>query len=271
MKKATFPYVLLVLLVFAWSIPMLGGAISSEHKGEKGKQEKACSAGAGDYKGEHAKEHSAISSKHAEEKGQEKACSAGKGDYKGEHAKEHSMATWAEKKQQKGELNERLMALKEKLQLEDEQVVQVKALLEAKKEGLKATMDHLKEIGASKEEFKKAIQEARTGFEAKLAEILTSEQAESYKELKTSFRKWRTKQPGEIGEKKGPLAKLSLTEDQKSKFNEITERYHEIQRDLSKQMMEELKKVLTPEQIEEFGAMKARHMQLRSRPSKAKE
>ena len=35
-------------------------------------------------------------------------------------------------------------------------------------------------------------------------------------------------------------------------------------------LMEELKEVLTPEQIEEFGAMKARHMQLRSKPSKAK-
>jgi len=270
MKRATFPYVLLVLLVFAWSLPMLVGAISSEHKGEKGKQE-ACSVAKGDHKGEHAKEHSAISSKHAEEKGLEKACSAGKEDYKGEHAKGYFMATWAEKKQQKGEFNERLMALKDKLQLEDEQVAELKALLEAKKEGLKATMDHLKEINASKEEFKKAIQEAKTGFEANLAEILTSEQAESYKELKTSFRKWRTKRPGEIGEKKSPLAKLSLTEDQKSKFNEITERYHEIQRDLSKQMMEELKEILTPEQIEEFGAMKARHMQLRSKPSKGKE
>ena len=214
----------------------------------------------GDHKGEHAKEHSAISWEHKEEKGKQKACSAGAGDYKGEYAKEHSMATWAEKKQQKGEnAIECLMTLKAKLQLEDDQMAEVKALLEAKKEGLKATMEHLKEIGASKEEFKKAIQEASTEFEANLLEILTSEQAESYIELKTSFRKWRTKQSGEICEKKGPLANLSLTEDQKAEFNEITERYHEIQRDLSKQMMEELKAVLTPEQIEEFGAMKARH------------
>ncbi len=227
MKRATFPYVLLVVLVFAWSLPMLVGAVSSEHKGEKGKQE---------------------------------ACSAAKGDYKGEHAKEHSMATWAGKKQYKGEnAIECLMTLKDKLQLEDDQMAEVKALLEAKKEGLKATMEQLKEINASKEEFKKAIREASTEFEANLAEILSSEQAESYKELKTSFRKWRTKRPGEIGEKKGPLANLSLTEDQKSKFNEITERYHEMQKELFKQMQEDLNEVLTPEQIEEFKAMKEHH------------
>lgn len=238
MKRATFPYVLLVLLVFAWSLPMLVGAISSEQKEEKGKQ---------------------------------KAWSAGKGDYKGEHAKEHSMGTWAEKKQKKGGAIECLMTLKEKLQLEDEQVAQVKALLEAQKEEIRTTMENLKEVDASQEEFKKAIQEARTGFEAKMAKILTPEQAERYKELKTGFKKWRTKRPGEIAEKKGPLAGLNLTDEQKGKFTEITERYHQKQQELSKQMMEELKEVLMPEQIEEFEAMKAHHMQLRSRPSKAKE
>jgi len=206
---------------------MLVGAISSEHKGEKGKQEKAWSAV--------------------------------KGDQKGEHAKEQSMGTWAEKKQKKGGAIECLMTLKAKLQLEDEQVAEVKALLEAKKEGLKATMEQLKETDAAKEEFKKAIQEASTEFEEKMAEILTPEQAESYKELKSGFKKWGTKKSGKIYEKKDPLAGLNLTEDQKAQFNEITERYHEMQKELFKQMQEDLNEVLTPEQIEEFGAMKARH------------
>jgi Spy/CpxP family protein refolding chaperone len=239
MKRRAILDVLLVLLVFAWLLALPGGTVSFAKEAEKGEPT---------------------------------ACSAEKGEHKGEHGKEWSMETWADMEKHGGkDVDEHLVMLKEKLQLVDEQVAQLKALLETQKEGLKATMEHLKEIKASQEEFKKAIEGARAEFDAELAKILTSEQLERFKELKKSFKEWRMKrpEPGEMGEKERPLAGLNLTDEQKGKFTEITKRYHQKQQEIFDQMMEELKGVLTPEQLEQFEALKEHHMRLWSGPEKA--
>jgi Spy/CpxP family protein refolding chaperone len=228
MTRVRFPYVVLVLLVLAWQLPVVGSALGPKHTEEKGEQKASCAV-----------------AEHDEAKHAEKQCTknpTGKEKY-------HS-----------GDLDQHMAILKAKLQMVDEQVVQMKALLEAKKEGLKATMAELKAAAASQEELKKAIQEAKIEFEAKLAEILSSEQLGKYKELTRSYKEWKKeRQTGETCKKKDPLAGLDLTDDQKAQFNEITGRYHEIQQELVKQMMSELKEVLTPEQLKQFEAMKEHH------------
>lgn len=233
MKRRAIGEILLMMVVFAWLLALPGVTVSFALEADKG-EAKACSAEKGDLEGKHPKEQWATS------------CPAEK---KGYHVYVNE------------DLKASLMArLKEEVQLTDEQMAQVKAVLEAQKEKLKGTMERLKESGASQEEVRKAFQEARAETETKMAEILSAEQLEKYKELKRSYKKWKMeRRQGEISEKKSMLGGLKLADEQKAKFDEITERYHEIQKELFKQMMEELKGVLTPEQLKQFKAIRELH------------
>ena len=150
------------------------------------------------------------------------------------------------------------------LNLSDKQKQDLDELFKTHRENIKNIMTQLKEKNAPKEEYQETFKNARTDFDSKLAQILTNEQMEKYKEAKSEYYKQREQQ--EQKEQKEQLKpkrmsfeeKLNLNDEQKEQYKKISEKYELLQRELKDKMMEELKGILTQEQQGKLNELKER-------------
>ena len=148
------------------------------------------------------------------------------------------------------------------LNLSDKQKQDLDELFKTHRENIKNIMNQLKEKNAPKEEYQETFKNSRTDFDSKLAQILTDEQLTKFKEAKAEYYKQREhqgkkEQKEQVKPKRMSFEeKLNLNDEQKEQYKKISEKYELLQKELKDKMMEEVKGILTEEQVKKLEGMK---------------
>jgi len=144
----------------------------------------------------------------------------------------------------------------EKLDLSEEQKKGLDELFKTHRESIRSITKELKEKNAPKEEFQIALKKAKEEFDASLGKILTAEQSQKLDRLKSEYSQ-KIKEKRQLKENRMPFKeKLNLTEEQEKQFDEIKEKYESLHKELNEKMKEELKGILTEEQLDKLEGLK---------------